>query len=308
VDLIEAAEFHRRSLERLNRSPMTLRLYRIYQDSYLAFMVEHGVEPTLDALNPQFVREWQAWLRGRSHGRRGGLATEKQGVTTLKTWARFLWENDVYPFDPLARLKVPRVQKIHRKPFTEDEARRLVQAAACGANPIRDRAVLLMLFDTGCRVGELCSALLEDVDLVEGSILFRRTKNGHPRKVVFRVQARRDGGPSLSALRNWLKVRDAREGIDTLFTTRERLPLSPRRVREIFTEMGTAARVPNSHPHRTRHSAATEFLAQRPGAEIQLRSRLGHLSRDSLSDYVSLSDRTVNEMADTASLSARWNL
>jgi site-specific recombinase XerC len=126
--------------------------------------------------------------------------------------------------------------------------------------------------------------------------------------VIFRVQARRDGGPSLSALRNWLKVRDAREGIDALFTTRERLPLSPRRVREIFTEMGTAARVPNAHPHRTRHSAATEFLAQRPGAEIQLRSRLGHLSRDVLSDYVSLSDRTVNEMADTASLSARWNL
>jgi site-specific recombinase XerD len=154
VDLIEAAEFHRRSLERLNRSPMTLRLYRIYQDSFLAFLVEHGVEPSLDALNPQFAREWQAWLRGRSHGRRGGLATEKQGVTTLKTWARFLWENDVYPFDPLARLKVPRVQKIHRKPFTEEEAKRLVQAAACGANPIRDRAVLLMLFDTGCRVGD----------------------------------------------------------------------------------------------------------------------------------------------------------
>lgn len=308
MNLIDAAEFHRRALERLNRAPNTMRLYRIYQDSYLAFLVEHEVEPTLDALNPQFVREWQAWLRGKSTGRRGGLVTEKQGVMTMKTWGRFLWDNDIYQYDPLGRLKVPRVQKIHRKPFTEDEARRLVQAAASGANPIRDRALLLLLLDTGCRVGELCFAQIDDLDLVEGSIVFRRTKNGNVRKVVFRVPSRRDGGPALSAVRNWLRIREARIGVSALFTTRERLALSTRRVREIFAELGEAARVPNAHPHRTRHSAASEFLAQRPGAEIQLRSRLGHVAKDVLADYVSISDRTASEAAETASLSARWNL
>jgi integrase len=308
MNLAEAADFHRDALERLNRSPATLRLYRTYQDSYLAFLAEHEVSPSLDALNPQFVREWQSWLRGKSTGRRGGLVTEKQGVMTLKTWARWCWDNDVFAFDPLGRLKVPRVQKIHRKPFTEDEARRLVQSASAGPNPIRDRALLLLLLDTGCRVGELCNAAVTDVDLVEGSILFRRTKNGSPRRVTFRVPSRRDGGPALSALRNWLKVREARAGVTALFTTRERLALSTRRVREIFSELGQAGRVPNSHPHRTRHSAASEFLAQRPGAEIQLRSRLGQLSREVLSDYVSLSDRTVGEIAEVASLSARWGL
>jgi integrase len=308
VDLVEAAEFHRRGIERLGRSQATLRLYAIYENSFLAFLLEHEVQPSLDALNPQFCREWQAWLRGRSQGRRGGVVTEKQGVTTLKTWAKWLAENDVYPYDPLARLKVPRVQKIHRKPFTEDEARRLVAAAAAGPNPIRDRALLLVLFDSGCRVGELCAAELNDVDLVEGKIVFRRTKNGHPRAVIIRVANRRDGGPALSGLRNWLKVREARPGVQALFTTRERWPLSTRRVREIFAELGQAARVPNCHPHRTRHSAATEFLAQRPGAELQLRSRLGHLSREVLSDYITLSDPTLEDMAAVASLSARWNL
>jgi integrase len=308
VDLIEAAEFHRRCLERLQRSPLTLRLYRIYQDAFLAFLVEHNVTPTLDALNPQFVREWQAWMRARSHGRRGGVVTEKQGVTTLKTWARFLWDNDVYAFDPLARLKVPRVQKIHRKPFSQDETRRLVQAASAGPNPIRDRALLLLLLDTGCRVGELCAAAVSDVDLIEGAILFRRTKNGRPRQVIFRVPSKRDGGPALSAVRNWLKVREARPGVEALFTTRERLPLSTRRVREIFSELGETARVPNSHPHRTRHSAASEFLTQRPGAEQQLRSRLGHISRQVLDDYITISDKTAAELAEDASLSHRWNL
>jgi integrase len=308
MNLVEAAEFHRRSLERLNRSPATLRLYKIYEDSFLAFLVEHEVIPTLDALNPQFVREWQAWLRGKSTGKRGGLVTEKQGVLVMRTWGRFLLENDVYEFDPLGRLKVPRVQKIHRKPFTEDEARRLVQAAAMGPNPIRDRCLLLLLLDTGCRVGELCAAEVGDIDLVEGSIVFRRTKGGNPRKVIFRVPTRRDGGPALSSLRNWLRIRDARPGVDALFTTRERLALSSRRVREIFTELGTVARVPNAHPHRCRHTSASEMLAEVPGAELQLRNRLGHVSRGVLADYVTTSDKTAATIAGIASLSAKWNL
>jgi integrase len=139
-----------------------------------------------------------------------------------------LWENDVYAFDPLARLRTPRVQKIHRKPFTQDEATRLVQVASMGPNPIRDRALLMLMFDTGCRVGEMCAATLSDIDVDEGVIVFNRTKNGRPRAVKFRVQGRRDGGPALAAMRQWLKVREARPGVEALFTTREKMPLSTR--------------------------------------------------------------------------------
>src|SRR5215471_6892782 len=308
VDLIQAADFHQHALERLGRSANTLKLYTCYQTSFLAFLLEHDVAPTLDTLNAQFVREWQGWLRARSRGRRGGVVSERQGVMTLKTWSHFLMDNDVFAYDPLGRLKVPRVQKIHRKPFTREEAQRLIAAVAAGPNPVRDRALLLVLLDSGCRVGELCATELKDVDLAQGTLVFRHTKNRTPRVVGIRVPNRRDGGPALQALRNWLRLREAREGVEALFTTRERWPLSTRRVREIFSELGERARVPNCHPHRTRHSAATEFLAQRPGAELQLRSRLGHLSREVLADYVSISDPTAAEIAEVASLSARWNL
>lgn len=308
MNLTDAAEYHLRTLERLNRSPQTLRLYKLYENSFMAFLLEHGVELSMDALNPQFVREWQQWLRARSTGRRGGIVSEKQGVRTLKTWASWLYQNDVCSIDPLGRLKVPRVQKIQRKPFTEDEARRLVQATATGSNPIRDRALLLLLFDTGCRVGELCAATVADVDLVEGSITFGRTKNGSPRTVKFIVQNRRDGGSCLSAVRNWLRVREGRIGVDALFTTREKWALSTRRVREIFVELGKAGHVPGAIPHRCRHTSASEFLASRPGAELQLRSRLGQLSHEVLADYVSQSDPTAIETAGVASLSEKWSL
>ena len=308
MDLVEASAYHRHALARLNRSPQTLKLYAIYQNSFLAYLLSNDIELTLDALTPELVRRWQAWLRSQSTGRRGGIVSEKQGVQTLKIWSHFLSDNDVYPFDPLARLKIPRVPRIHRKPFTQDEAHRLVQAASAGANPVRDRALLLMLLDTGCRIGELCAATVADVDLEVGAILFNRTKNGQPREVKFRVQGRRDGGPALVAIRTWLKIREAREGVESLFTTRERWPLSTRRAREIFTELGQVARVSDCHPHRCRHTAASEFLAERPGAEIQLRSRLGQVSPTVLADYVTISDPSAAAAADVASLSQKWGL
>jgi hypothetical protein len=110
------------------------------------------------------------------------------------------------------------------------------------------------------------------------------------------------------ALRNWLKVREARNGVSALFTTREKLPLSTRRVREIFEELGKVGHVPGAIPHRCRHTAASEFLSERPGAEIQLRSRLGQVNREVLSDYISISDPTAVEAAEVASLSTKWNL
>ncbi len=103
-------------------------------------------------------------------------------------------------------------------------------------------------------------------------------------------------------------MREARPGVEALFTTRERYALSTRRVREIFAEFGRAERVPDAHPHRTRHTSASAFLSQRPGAELQLRSRLGHIDRSTLGDYISWTDPDQIEAAEVASLSARWRL
>lgn len=308
MDLVEGFEFHRRTLERLGRSPETLKLYRIYEMRFLAFLEEGEIAPSFDALTPQLVYEAQSWLRNQSKGRRAGVVAERAFVLTLRTFDRFAVESDLYPVPRLARLRKPSVPRIKRKPFTEAEAKRLVQAAMEGPNPLRDRVLLLLLFDTGCRIGELCNSDVEDVDLVKGAILFRFTKTKRPREVIFRVADRRDGGPAMQAVRQYLRVRDSPPDEKALLVTREHHRLSPRRAREIFNELGRAARVSNCHPHRCRHTAATEFLAERPGAEIQLRSRLGHVDHTVLSDYVSLSDQTADEAAGVASVSRKWNL
>lgn len=308
MDLTEAFVKHENALRRLNRSDHTIKAYKVYKDAFLVWLEEHGLEDDLEALNPQFVREFQGWLRARSTGSRGGLAAEKQAVVVLKVVSHWMWEQEYYAVDPLARLKRPKVPKVHRKPFTEQEAKRLVSAALDGPTPLRDRAMILLLFDTGARVGELCGIERKDVDWDRGAVLLRKTKGGHPRTVIFRVGTERGGGRCMQALKQWDRTRNARPGVEALFTTVDGYGISTRRVRERFKELGELARVPDCHPHRCRHSAATELLADRPGAENQLRSRLGHLSGDILADYITLSDRTKEEIAEAASLSTKWKL
>jgi integrase len=295
-----------------------------------------SIHPSLADLCPRLVGEYQDHIRAHSRGVRDGAVAETQAVRLLKSWATWLWRRDYYPTDPLARLERPRLTKLHRVPFSEHEVRALLDAARQGPNPVMERALLLLSLDTGARIGELVGARLDDLDLERRVIVFRKTKNGRPRRVFFGVASQADGGPCVVALRKWLAVRSwseapssspctpeelrllprrsgpalARPQSETpnLFLSADGWPLSTERARRIFHALGESAGVPNVIPHRFRHTAASEFLAAAPGAEHALRSRLGHLSIDVMSDYISISDSTAQQFGETASLSAKWGL
>jgi hypothetical protein len=63
-----------------------------------------------------------------------------------------------------------------------------------------------------------------------------------------------------------------------------------------------------SEIQRGRHTHASEFLAELPGAELHLRKRMGHISHDVLAEYVLISDTSARQVADVASVSAKWGL
>ena len=49
----------------------------------------------------------------------------------------------------------------------------MIEYASRGKQRVRDRALVLLLLDTGCRIGELCKAEVGDVDMDQGSITFQ---------------------------------------------------------------------------------------------------------------------------------------
>lgn len=299
---------HLDALRHQRRSPNTLRVYSIYVGHYVRFLTIAGIEtPGLEYLSAEWVGRYQDYILAGSHGTRDGAAAERSMVRLIKTFSRWLWRRGYYAADPLAHVEAPRLPKLHRVPFTESDIHRLLAAALRGPSPEMERALLLLGLDTGCRIGELCATELRDLDLTAGAILFRHTKNQRARQVFFGVASRADGGPCVVALREWLAVRPPVE-TPYLFLYADGSPLTPDRARRIYRTLGASADVPHTHPHRLRHTHASELLAELPGAELHLRNRLGHVSADVLADYISISDLSARHVAESASLSKKWNL
>jgi integrase/recombinase XerD len=141
---------------------------------------------------------------------------------------------------------------------------------------LRDRAVLELLYATGCRASELSHLRLRDVRIEEGHCLCHG-KGGKQRVVPV-------GRRAVDALRKYLdkeRPRLAAHGRGTA----DYLILSPRgqrlrreRIWELFKKY--AARVgapPQLSPHSLRHSFATHLLMR--GADLrQVQELLGHAS------------------------------
>ncbi|PJN92262.1 tyrosine-type recombinase/integrase, partial [Bacillus sp. mrc49] len=66
----------------------------------------------------------------------------------------------------------------HRKHLTRTEVTRLLQQAAAGRAPERDSCLIWMGFIHGCRVSELNSLRINDLDMDSGSLYINRLKNG----------------------------------------------------------------------------------------------------------------------------------
>src|SRR5438132_7839842 len=78
-------------------------------------------------------------------------------------------------------------------------------------SPIRDEALLLLLLDTGARIGELTTLTLDKVRLDERHLVIGLHGKGRRERIVpIGDPTKPDGGPVIRALRAWLKDRQQR--------------------------------------------------------------------------------------------------
>ena len=179
--------------------------------------IDFAGDPTVESVKPQAIREYLVWLRTeyrprRYNGDRGPLSpkTIRNAYITLSSF--FTWA--VQEFDlrnPMQRVPAPKFQQALVEPLTRDDAEALL--AACDftqraetefrrrfrmrrPTARRDRAIILMLLDTGLRASELCKLRVGDVDMRTGQVGIRHgpaggTKGGKGRIVFLGRTARR---------------------------------------------------------------------------------------------------------------------
>ncbi|MBW7984192.1 tyrosine-type DNA invertase [Enterobacillus tribolii] len=161
----------------------------------------------------------------------------------------------------------------NRKYLTEPEIKKLIEAASQGNNPERDTCLIWMCFIHGCRVSEINSWRLADIDLSNNSIFIRRLKNGlstiHPLYDLER-----------NALYAWLKTRSRHKhaGKEWLFLSQKGNRLSRQQIYELLRNYGRKAQLKvDAHPHMLRHACG--FALADKGVDTRLiQDYLGHRS------------------------------
>jgi integrase/recombinase XerD len=140
----------------------------------------------------------------------------------------------------------------------------------------RDRAILEMLYATGCRASELCGLRMQDVRLSEGFCLCRGKGNKERVAPI--------GERAAEAIRAYLEhersklVAGAAEPPEWLFLSRTGQKLHRQMVWDLIKKYAKRCGAPSTiGPHTLRHSFATHLLAG--GADLRrVQEMLGHSS------------------------------
>ena len=157
----------------------TVAYYRRILLEYVQFNDGHE-DVTEDKLN-----EFLAGQKCKGNGKHAKLRA-------LKAYTNFLIEEDL--MEPIRFPKV-KMLKPYRPCPSQAEVIRLLESVT----NTRDRALFLLVTDSGLRRSEAANLLWADVDLTKSELVVRQPKNGEDRAVPFQTSARH-------ALREWQAI------------------------------------------------------------------------------------------------------
>ena len=273
-------EFGRHLARVANRSEHTVRAYVGDVVSLLHDAAAAGCTSPAD-LDIGRLRGWLA-ARMRQGAARASQARRAAAARTFTAWAH---RTGLAQTDAGAHLASPRAHHDLPTVLHADQAADLVEGpAGAGAEALRDRAVLELLYATGVRVSELCGLDRADVDGAR-RVVRVLGKGAKERAVPY-------GLPAQHALDEWLRhgrpALATAAGGDALFLGVKGGRLQPTVVRRIVRAAALAAGLGHTSPHDLRHSAATHLLDG--GADLRaVQDLLGHASLSSTQIYTHVS-------------------
>lgn len=184
------------------------------------------------------------------------------------------------PSNPAARLDRIKVPQAIKRPFTPEEIARIRDSC----QTYRDRALIEVLYATGCRIGEICSLDISSADLQNREIRVWGQK-GKAERVVYLTEE------AVYHLRKYLLSRGDQEPALFVSLRAPARRITKGGVESMLRGIGQAIGI-HCHPHKFRRTILTE--AARRGMPIQEVQRMaGHKKIDTTMMYVSVSDGSV---------------
>jgi integrase/recombinase XerD len=281
----------------------TLTAYRRDLTRYLHFLARRGLEAPADVREDD-VRAFVLDLR-TGHDGAPGLAASSTArvVAAVHGFHRFCALEGLSPDDPSRAVRPPAQPRRLPKALSTEDVERLLEAAGLGDGPVplRDRALLELLYSTGARISEVVGLDVDDLHLDPAGSSVRLLGKGSKERVVPVGSFAREaveaytvrGRPALAA---------AGRGGPALFLNTRGARLSRQSawaVLRLAAQRAGIARADDVSPHTLRHSFATHLLAG--GADVRVvQELLGHASVTTTQIYTHVSVDTLREVYASA--------
>jgi integrase/recombinase XerD len=203
------------------------------------------------------------WLNEFSNGKKP--KTIDLFLSCLSSFFKFCMEEEYVEKLLIKKRWRPKIPHSLPRYLNEEEYVRVKLAAE--SLSLRNRALILFLFSSGCRCSEVSNLNIQDVDF-ERRTAEVKGKGNKIRQIHFSEEC-------LLVVKDYLRTRSY-DGTDPLFMNSKGRRLLPDGIYEVTTRLGKKIGLKQSlHPHSFRHTFATNMLAR--GAELEfIADEMGH--------------------------------
>ena len=249
---------------------------------------------TLSGFNRVLIIEFLEWCRNRG----ASVSTTNQRLAALKSFASYAQLEQIDYLAPLQGVQTIRSRKTEGKEIVflnVDQMTVLINRPDVNTRAgLRHRAVLTLLYDSGCRVQELCDIRLSDINTGSNPTVKLHGKGNKYRTIVI-------SDATGNLLREYvLRQRNSALQNQPLFVNRTGRKLSRDGVQYMIDKYTQEIHAENEsfpehvHCHQFRHSKAMHMLAAGINI-IYIRDFLGHEDISTTQIYSRADNRLKNE-------------
>jgi integrase/recombinase XerC/integrase/recombinase XerD len=281
-----------------DKSPKTVAWYSANLSSFHNYLKSRHLPDTLDKIDVKILRQYTLYLLKKNKYQGHPITPEKKEplsassvhghVRTLRAFFSWLLAEELIETNPARGLKPPKVyQKVVSTLSDEEIGAILGVLAPMNSSNARNQTIIMLLLDTGLRMGELIKLKMDHVYMNEG--LLKVMGKGKKERIVPM------GSNAQKALHRYLfryRPQPFSKSTDNVFLSVVGKPLTENSVKLIFSRLAKKSGVTRLHAHLCRHTFATRFLIN-GGDVFTLQQILGHSTLEMVRHYVSLAANHV---------------
>lgn len=239
---------------------------------FLVFLAKHrGEEIALKALDDSMPQDFRAWLAHRMTEANYAPSSSARAVSSIRNFFSYLRKNQVIANQSLAQVRLPKQKSKLPKALGEIQIDEILATLESydekGWIARRDKALLLLLYGCGLRIGEALSLCPSDISPTTQTIKVLGKRNKE-REVPLLPQV-------AQAVVQYKK--ECPHPLDKhLFLGKQGKPLQPAVFQKEVRNLRRNLNLPEyTTPHTLRHSYATHLLSSGAGLR-DIQELLGH--------------------------------